>query len=196
MEVTPVLPNAGQELWYFMEYLEFFGSISRFLFIYSMISHRTPSRCSAQLYLGNTVSDHQWMWHTSSTVIDKQNWSAQRETCPGTTVSTTGWLDIAQAVSCWPIIIKTWVQTQAIPCGICGSQIRNRTCFSKYFSCQYLSNNLPHSHFIHLTQTLHNLSKREHHEQNTSLPTYHPPHKSHLTCLGIEPRPPQWDTSK
>ena len=24
MEVTPVLSKAGQELWYFMEYLEFF----------------------------------------------------------------------------------------------------------------------------------------------------------------------------
>lgn len=139
------------------------------------------------------------MWHTSGTVTDKENLSAQRETCPGATVSTTGWLDIAQAVSCWPIIIKTLVQFQAIPCGICGGQLGNRTCFSPStlaLYCQNLSSNLSHSHFIHLSLTLHNLSKRQHREQNTSLPTYHPPHKPHMNCLGIEPRPPQCDTSK
>jgi hypothetical protein len=139
------------------------------------------------------------MWHTSQTITDKENLSAQRETCPGAPMSTTGWLDRAQAGSCWPIIIKTFVQSQAIPRGICGSQIDNRTCFSPStlaFSCQYLSNNLPHSHFTHLSLTIHNLSKRDHCEQNTSLPTYHPPHKSHMNCLGIEPWPPQWDTSK
>jgi hypothetical protein len=42
MEITPVLPKAGQELRYFMEYFNFFVAYQDFLFIYSMISHRTP----------------------------------------------------------------------------------------------------------------------------------------------------------
>ena len=129
------------------------------------------------------------MWHTRWTVTDKENLSVQRETCPGAPMSTTGWLDIAPAVSCWPIIIKTWVQSQAIPCGICGSQIGNRTCFSPStlaFPCQYLSNNLPHSH-LNLPLTFHNLSKRDHCEQNTSPPPTTPLTNPTWTALELNP---------
>jgi hypothetical protein len=40
---------------------------------------------------------------------------------------------MAQAVSCRPLFVATWVRSQASPCGICGEQSDTGTVFPPSF---------------------------------------------------------------